>query len=70
MSKWRKAMMAGVGAAVAAVAAAVWTGPDARMPETREDWVRVVGAALVAGVLAGLATYNIKNEPPAVRPVR
>jgi hypothetical protein len=58
MSKVRKAIVAGAGAAGAAVVAALVAG----VPTTAEGWAALAGGAIGAGVLAGFAVWRTPNE--------
>jgi hypothetical protein len=57
MKRVRKAVMAGLGAALTAVL----TGLGTEIPRTEEGWVLLASAAIGAFVVFGWATYRIPN---------
>jgi hypothetical protein len=59
MSKFRKAIMAGLGAALAALVSAY-----AQDPHT--NWQNAVIMAVIAGITVGSATYGVPNVQPAL----
>lgn len=63
MSKARKAFMAASTAAGSALLAGLLT----RVPATAEDWATLVGGAVAAGVVAGVAVYRIPNAGQTYR---
>ena len=62
MSKIRKALVAGLGAAVAVAATQVVKDG---LPATSDGWVAIGGAMAGAFLVAAVAVYNTKNAPPA-----
>ncbi len=69
VSPVRKALAAGLGAALTAAVAAY--GPA---HATRDDWIKILAAALAAGVVVGWTTWRVPNIPARaegeVRPLR
>lgn len=59
MSKFRKALMAAAGAAVAALASAY-------AQDGLTDWKRALGMAFVAAITVGAATYGVPNAQPTL----
>lgn len=59
MTHIRKALGAGVAAALALIGTKV---QQTGLPDTSEGWLALAGAALAAGVLAGLGVYGLRNE--------
>lgn len=53
----RKALLAGLGAAVTAMIVGVQT----EVPRTNEGWVALITGALIAGVVTGYSTYKVRN---------
>lgn len=53
----RKALLAGAGAAATAMIA----GLSTEIPRTNEGWVALITGAVVAGVVMGFSTYQIRN---------
>lgn len=64
MATFRKAIGAGMSAALAVL----FTGLATEIPRTQPGWVLLGGAAVGAGFTAGLAVYNLRND--AAVPVR
>lgn len=62
MSKVRKALAAGFGAALTAL----FTGLATEVPRTQPGWVALLGAAVGAGVVVGYGVWQTPNEPAAV----
>ena len=54
----RKAITAGLAAAVALLGGALVNGDQ---PDTEAGWIALVFSAVSAGVVAGLATWRIRN---------
>lgn len=63
MSKIRKALVA---AGTAGLAVLV-TGLQTEIPQTEAGWVALIGAAVGTAIVAGWATWRVRNAP-AVRP--
>ena len=57
MSKFRKAIIAAVGAVLAALTSAY-------AQDQFTDWRNALVMALIAGVTVGLATYSVPNAQP------
>lgn len=58
LKRIRKAIIAGVGVFAAAITSALMDGSQ---PASPEGWGALLGGALVGAVLAGIATYRIRN---------
>jgi hypothetical protein len=54
----RKAVLAGLAAAVSLIGGALVNGDQ---PATSEGWVGLIASALGAALVAGFATYQIRN---------
>jgi hypothetical protein len=65
MSKVRKAIVAALLAAAGAVFSAITT---TGAPSDSDDWVALLGAAVVVGVTAGLAVWRVPNAPAVTPP--
>lgn len=68
MGRIRKALVAALGATLGAIVTALVNGGQ---PATREGWAALVGGSVGVGVVAGLATWGVRNagtgqgsEPP------
>lgn len=61
-SKIRKAITAGFATAAGAVVSSITTNG---LPSGANEWVQLIGAALVVGALAGIAVWRIPNAGPA-----
>lgn len=59
MSRIRKAVMAAVGTFATGLAAALINGDK---PDTTEGWVWLIAGCAAAALLAGAATYQVRNE--------
>jgi hypothetical protein len=59
----RKAVVAGVGAAIGVAIAGVQQDYAAHGTITQADAEQIIGAAVVLGFLAGLATWRTANKP-------
>lgn len=59
MSKFRKAVVAGVGAASAAFFGAMFKGG---LPQDAAGWGALLGSAVAVGAAAGWATWRVPNE--------
>lgn len=66
MERIRKALAAGVGAAGAAIWAALVNGDR---PATTEGWAALIGGAVALGILAGVATFAVRNTGPGINAV-
>jgi hypothetical protein len=55
----RKAVVAGV----LATGTALVVGLKTEIPQTDEGWAALIGGAIVSGVLAGFATWRVRNAP-------
>ncbi len=58
MSRIRKALAAAAGTFVTGMATALVNGDQ---PSTQEGWIALVGGCLGAAILAGAATYAVRN---------
>lgn len=63
MKRFRKAIGAGVGASIAGLTTALINGDQ---PATSQGWAALIGGCVGLGLLAGFATYQVRNEGPAV----
>lgn len=57
MTRVRKALIAGAGAA----GGALWAGLQADVPDSELEWLALLGVAASAGLLAGFATWRVPN---------
>jgi len=64
MKRIKKAVVAGVGAAISAVWAGLVNGDK---PATSEGWAGLIGGAIGLGIAAGIATYFARNTAPGLR---
>jgi hypothetical protein len=58
MARIKKAVVAGFGAAISAVWAALVNGDK---PTSQEGWAGLIGGAVGLGIAAGIATYFARN---------
>lgn len=58
MARIKKAVVAGFGAAISAVWAALVNGDK---PATNEGWAALIGGAVGLGIAAAIATYFARN---------
>lgn len=63
MSRFRKAYTAAILAALGSVATAMVEG---RSPQTASAWLGLLLLGLATGVLAGVATYAVRNTGPGL----
>lgn len=63
MERIRKALVAGVLAWLGAIVTAAVEGGT---PTDAQGWVALIVGALGVGVLAGLATYKVRNTGPGI----
>ncbi len=59
MTRVRKALGAAVAAALAIVGTKV---QQTGLPDSRDGWLGLLGAALAAGLVTGVGVYNLRNE--------
>lgn len=58
LARIRKAIVAGVGATVAAIVPALINGDK---PATAQGWGALIGGAIALGVVTGIAAYSVRN---------
>ncbi len=59
MTRVRKALGAAVAAALTAIGTKV---QQTGLPESRDGWLALLGAALAIGLVTGVGVYNLRNE--------
>jgi hypothetical protein len=66
MKRVRKAVTAALATIIGSLTTALVNGDQ---PATTEGWAALVGGAVGLGVVAGIATYTVRNEGPGINPV-
>ena len=63
MSRFRKAVMAAVGAAVSAIITALVNGDK---PASNEGWAALIGGAVGLGIMTAIGVYFARNTAPGL----
>ena len=63
MSRFRKAVMAAVGAAVSAIITALVNGDN---PASNEGWAALIGGAVGLGIMTAIGVYFARNTAPGL----